>query len=113
MVEKDVHIVDILYVKLKSEEELNAEEIGKLKKEKFAQAQRLKKEKKAKAIASSKAGQKGNTGGAGNDSNQPEFTKMEISVGQITNIWLHPEGNKLFCEEIDVDEEIPRQSSYP
>lgn len=109
MVGKDVHIGDVLYVKLKSEEELNAEETAKLKKEKFAEAQRLKKEKKAKAIASSKAGQKGNAGGAGNDSNQPEFTKMEIRVGQITKVWLHPNADKLFCEEIDVGEETPRQ----
>lgn len=105
---KEVQIGQVLYVKLKSEEELNAEEAAKLKAEKFAEAQRLKKEKKAKAIASSKAGQK-NASGGGNDSDQSEFTKMEIRVGQITKVWLHPDADKLFCEEIDVGEETPRQ----
>ena len=35
---------------------------------------------------------------------------MEIRVGLITKVWLHPEADKLFCEEIDVGEEGgPRQ----
>jgi len=65
----------------------------------------LKREKKAKEIAASKAAQQ--QGGA---DDQPEFTKMEIRVGQITKVWHHPEADKLFCEEIDVGEEGgPRQ----
>jgi methionine--tRNA ligase beta chain len=68
-----------------------------------AEAQRKKKEKQAKAIAASKAGQQAVS------SDQPEFTKMDIRVGVITKVWHHPEADKLFCEEIDVGEEEPRQ----
>ena len=80
------------------------------KAESIAEAQRKKKEKKAKAIASSKAGQKAAAAGSGgDDANQSDFTKMEIRVGKITKVWLHPDADKLFCEEIDVGEGAPRQ----
>ena len=42
----------------------------------------MKKEKKAKEIAASKAGQKKG------DEDQPEFTKIDIRVGQITKVCL-------------------------
>ena len=103
-----VQIGDVLYSKLISEEERDAETATKKKAESYAEAQRKKKEKKAKAAASSKAGQK--NGAAGGDSNQPDFTKVDIRVGQITKVWNHPDADKLFCEEIDVGEETgPRQ----
>lgn len=38
-----------------------------------------------------------------------DFTKIDIRVGRITKIWPHPDADKLFCEEIDVGEEAPRQ----
>ncbi len=102
-----VNVGEVLYSKLVSEEErLNAEEAAKKKAESIAEAQRKKKEKKAKAIASSKAGQKK---GGGGDDDQPEFTKMEIRVGKIIKVWNHPDADKLFCEEIDVGEDTPRQ----
>lgn len=101
-----IDIGDVLYTKLVTEEEKDAKEAAKKKAESLAESQRKKKEKKAKAIASSKAGQK--AGAAGN-SNQPDFTKIEIRVGKITKVWLHPDADKLFCEEIDVGEENPRQ----
>jgi len=40
---------------------------------------------------------------------QPEFTKLELKVGVLTKTWHHPDSEKLFCEEIDVGEELPRQ----
>jgi len=104
-----VDIGDVLYTKLVSEEErLSAEEAAKKKAQSIAEAQRKKKEKKAQAIASSKAGQK-KGGGADSNDNQPDFTKIEIRVGKINKVWYHPDADKLFCEEIDVGEENPRQ----
>ncbi len=103
-----VDVGDVLYTKLVSEaERLDAEAAAKKKADDFAESQRKKKEKKAKAMASSKAGQKGSGGGA---ADQPDFTKVDIRVGQITKVWNHPDADKLFCEEIDVGEETgPRQ----
>ena len=100
-----ISVGDVLYSKLLSEEErLNAEEAAKMKAASLAEAQRKKKEKKAKAIASSRAGQS-----SGGNDDQPEFTKIEIRVGKIVKVWNHPDADKLFCEEIDVGEDKPRQ----
>lgn len=41
--------------------------------------------------------------------NQPEICKLEFKVGVITKVWTHPEADKLYCEEIDVGEDAPRQ----
>lgn len=40
---------------------------------------------------------------------QPDICKLEFKVGQIVKVWNHPEADKLYCEEIDVGEETPRQ----
>ena len=40
---------------------------------------------------------------------QPEICKLEFKVGVITKVWAHPEADKLYCEEIDVGEEAPRE----
>ena len=103
-----IEVGDVLYTKLISEEErLDAEDAAKKKAESYADAQQRKKEKKAKAAASSQAGQKKGSEG---DTNQCEFTKVEIRVGKIVKVWNHPEADKLLCEEIDVGEESgPRQ----
>jgi methionyl-tRNA synthetase len=100
-----IDVGDILYERNQSEEEKNMskEDASKKKQFSYEEAQRLKKEKKAKETAASKAGQK--TG----DVDQPEFTKIDIRVGQITKVWEHPDADKLFCEEINVGEENPRQ----
>jgi len=34
--------------------------------------------------------------------------KLEIKVGKIIKVWVHPEADKLYCEEIDVGEESSR-----
>ena len=42
--------------------------------------------------------------------NLPEICKLQFKVGQIVNVWNHPQADKLYCEEIDVGEESgPRQ----
>jgi aminoacyl tRNA synthase complex-interacting multifunctional protein 1 len=47
---------------------------------------------------------------ASNKQNQPDICKLEFKVGQITKVWVHPDADKLYCEEIDIGEETgPRQ----
>jgi methionine--tRNA ligase beta chain len=38
-----------------------------------------------------------------------DISALDIRVGQIKKVWPHPEAEKLFCEEIDVGEDQPRQ----
>jgi len=38
-----------------------------------------------------------------------DVSKLDIRVGMIRKAWLHPEAEKLFCEEIDIGEDEPRQ----
>lgn len=40
---------------------------------------------------------------------QPDICKLEFKVGQITKVWVHEKADKLYCEEIDVGEDEPRQ----
>lgn len=40
---------------------------------------------------------------------QPDICKLEFKVGQIKKCWIHPDADKLYCEEIDCGEEEPRQ----
>jgi methionine--tRNA ligase beta chain len=89
-----------------SEEEIkDAQGAASKKKESYEEAQLRKKEKKAKEIAASKKGQQ-----ASPDSNQPEFTKIEIRVGKIIKVWYHETADKLFCEQVDLGEETgPRE----
>lgn len=39
----------------------------------------------------------------------PPISALDIRVGRITKVWEHEEAEKLYCEEIDVGEEAPRQ----
>uniref|UniRef100_K3W9Y0 tRNA-binding domain-containing protein n=1 Tax=Globisporangium ultimum (strain ATCC 200006 / CBS 805.95 / DAOM BR144) TaxID=431595 RepID=K3W9Y0_GLOUD len=43
------------------------------------------------------------------DADQPEITKLDIRVGKIVKVWKHETADKLYCEEIDVGEDEPRQ----
>jgi aminoacyl tRNA synthase complex-interacting multifunctional protein 1 len=54
---------------------------------------------------------KGNVPKKGKTANvdQPDICKLEFKVGQITKVWVHPEADKLYCEEIECGEEAPRQ----
>ena len=75
-----IDVGDILYVRnLSDEEKSNAANASKNKKLAYEEAQKKKKEKKAKEIAASKKGQQGAP-------DQPEFTKVDIRVGQITKV---------------------------
>lgn len=38
-----------------------------------------------------------------------DISALDIRVGKIIKAWPHPEAEKLFCEEIDIGEEKPRQ----
>ena len=37
------------------------------------------------------------------------ITALDIRVGQVVRVWEHEEADKLYCEEIDVGEDEPRQ----
>jgi len=39
----------------------------------------------------------------------PPITALDIRVGKINRVWIHEEADKLYCEEIDVGEDEPRQ----
>lgn len=39
----------------------------------------------------------------------PDICKLEFKVGVITKVWVHESADKLYCEEIDIGEEQPRQ----
>jgi len=41
----------------------------------------------------------------------PAPCHIEFKVGVITKVWVHPDADKLWCEEIDCGEETPRQIS--
>ena len=42
------------------------------------------------------------------DPNQVDFTKMDFRVGVISKVWHHETAERLFCEEIDIGEDLPR-----
>jgi methionyl-tRNA synthetase len=69
--------------------------------------------KKAKAAKNKAKGGKKNGGGGGGgsapDPNQDAFTKIDIRVGQIAEVWVHENADSLYCEKINVGEEEPRQ----
>ena len=39
----------------------------------------------------------------------PPFCRVDLRIGKITKVWEHPDSDALFCEEIDVGEDAPRQ----
>jgi aminoacyl tRNA synthase complex-interacting multifunctional protein 1 len=44
-------------------------------------------------------------------STEIDISKLDIRVGVIQKAWVHPEADKLYCEEIDIGEDEPRQIS--
>eukprot|EP00535_Pseudo-nitzschia_heimii_P012514 CAMPEP_0197197336 /NCGR_PEP_ID=MMETSP1423-20130617/32811_1 /TAXON_ID=476441 /ORGANISM="Pseudo-nitzschia heimii, Strain UNC1101" /LENGTH=782 /DNA_ID=CAMNT_0042651157 /DNA_START=19 /DNA_END=2367 /DNA_ORIENTATION=- len=100
-----IQVGKVLYEKMLSDEEKASKGSSGKKKESYEEAQKRKKEKKAAAIAASEKG-RGASGGV----NQSDFTKMEIRVGKIMEVWNHDSADKLYCEKIDVGEEAgPRE----
>ena len=57
-----------------------------------------------------KAKQKGGGGGAAMpDPDAPLATWLEFKVGKVLRAWNHETADRLYCEEIDVGEDAPRQ----
>ena len=56
-----------------------------------------------------KAKKKGKPGKGGKKNDIPPFCRVDLRVGKITKVWEHPDSDALFCEEIDVGEDAPRQ----
>jgi len=67
------------------------------------QQQQTKTKKKAAKTSSGKKQQQPKAAAA------PTIDALDIRVGKIVKAWHHPESSKLFCEEIDVGEDTPRQ----
>lgn len=89
----------VLYDKLLTEEEKKAASAK--KKDDYAESKRKKQE--AKAAQQQQQANK-------TDTDQPEFTRLDIRVGKIVKVWHHESAEKLFCEQIDVGEESgPRE----
>ncbi|CAN0057135.1 unnamed protein product, partial [Ectocarpus fasciculatus] len=62
----------------------------------------------AKKGGSRKAGKAGASPTGVSSADQPDGTKVDLRVGLITRVWTHETADKLYCEEIDVGEEAPR-----
>eukprot|EP00985_Skeletonema_marinoi_P025527 scaffold18874_cov189-Skeletonema_marinoi.AAC.5 len=73
------------------------------------QQQKQQKKKEKKQAAKQNAGKAKGGAAAPVDPNLPDICKLEFKVGVITKAWVHPDADKLYCEEIDCGEEAPRQ----
>ncbi|TMW62271.1 hypothetical protein Poli38472_009764 [Pythium oligandrum] len=82
----EVTIGDILFNKVLSDEEIKKQE----------EAAKAKADPKPKAVKAEKPA-------------TPLFASLDIRVGVITKVWEHPDSEKLYCEEIDVGEDEPKQ----
>ena len=97
----------VLYDKLlSSEEEKKAATIK--KKDNYMESKRKKEQAKAQARAQAAAAATNNNNN--NDPNQCDFTKLDIRVGQIVKVWHHETADKLFCEEINVGDDVDPSS---
>ena len=65
-----------------------------------------KKKKKGGGEGGKKSSSSSSGGAASVASN---WTKTDIRVGHIVKAWPHPDSDKLWCEEIDIGEDQPRQ----
>lgn len=99
-----IDVGTVLYEKSLSKAEIeDAAAALAAKKESYAEAQKRKKEKKAREIEASK---KANA----NQADQPDFTKLDIRVGQIVKVWNHESADKLYCEQVELAEDTgPRE----
>jgi threonyl-tRNA synthetase len=76
-------------------------------------------EKEKKSVNGGKGGNNKNNGkdnkgsksskSSNNDGPGNSWTKTDIRVGTIVKAWEHPDSDKLWCEEIDIGEDQPRQ----
>ena len=65
--------------------------------------------KGAKGGKGAKPAKGGKGGKAAPAADVPAFSRIDLRVGKIVRAWKHPEADKLYCEEIDLGEEKPRQ----
>jgi len=82
--------------------------------EKAASKDKKKESKESKAVeknqeSSASAAASGSVADPKHSYDGPPITALDIRVGRITKVWEHEEADKLYCEEIDVGEEEPRQ----
>lgn len=85
----DVSVGEILFAKVLTEEEAAKQE---------AAASAKLAPKQPAAVAAKKK-----------PTNESLFAGLDIRVGVITKVWNHPDSEKLYCEEIDVGEDAPKQ----
>ena len=64
---------------------------------------------KARAAKAAKKAANKKKNAKGKEPTGPLFTQVDVRVGKIVKVWNHPEAERLYCEEIDVGEEVPRQ----
>ena len=83
---------------IQNEEQKNEEE------RKESGSKKSGKKKKKKADSSAQEQKSSSSSGA-----VEPIDEIELRVGHINRCWTHPEADKLYCEEIDVGEEEPRQ----
>ena len=69
------------------------------------------KEQKMLAAKAAKDAKKSANKKPNDDPNQPDFTKLDIRVGHIKKVWNHEAATKLYCEEIDIGEEVRNVAS--
>ena len=54
-------------------------------------------------------GSSSSSSSSSSNSSEIDISKLDIRVGVIQKAWEHPDADKLFCEEIDIGEDEPRQ----
>ena len=84
---------------MSAEDQKKAKEAKKAKNAQISAEQQQKKADKKSA----------NVKQSGEIEDQHDFTKIELRVGQICKVWNHETGDKLYCEEIEMGEDAPRQ----
>eukprot|EP01138_Halocafeteria_seosinensis_P006713 gb/GECG01006864.1/.p1 GENE.gb/GECG01006864.1/~~gb/GECG01006864.1/.p1 ORF type:complete len:466 (+),score=82.13 gb/GECG01006864.1/:1-1398(+) len=89
----------------KKDERQNANDKGEQAQKQEGEKATNKKQKKEKKAENSENSEKKK----GEAADEITITACEFKVGHIKKVWKHPEAEKLYCEEIDVGEEDPRQ----
>ena len=67
-----------------------------------------KSEKSAKAVKTEKP-EKNEKSAKTEERALDDFSRLDVVVGRIVKVWPHPEAERLWCEEIDCGESVPRK----
>ena len=66
--------------------------------------------KEGKGAKGGKGGKGGEqAGGASGEETTCDFAKLDIRVGELVEVWNHPESTKLYCEKISCGDDEPRE----